>query len=152
MTKKPGKFKRLTERPFFGTMAKERKPWHDVHIFELVRAEISSWPLEIKKELGSVLTQLQKGQIVGTPNSKAIPSAGKGVSEIRIKDASGSYRVFYLVQTNKGVLVFHAFKKKTQKTPKKEIETALTGLVLATQKDSCCNQYAHFSKSVERST
>lgn len=33
-----------------------------------------------------------------------------------------AYRVFYTVVTESGVLVFHAFQKKTEKTPLKEIE------------------------------
>jgi len=41
-----------------------------------------------------------------------------------VKDSSGAYRVFYYLKTQKGILIFHCFKKKTQKTPKKEIELA----------------------------
>ena len=46
---------------------------------------------------------------------------GKGVEEIRVKDASGIYRAFYLAKFKNKVLVFHLFMKKTQKTPQKEI-------------------------------
>ena len=46
---------------------------------------------------------------------------GKGVEEIRIRDVSGAYRVFYFTRFQDAILIFHAFKKKTQKTSKKEI-------------------------------
>ena len=69
-----------------------------------------------------MIHRLQKGDVIGVPHSKPMKSVEIGVSELRVKDASGAYRVFYYVKTNQGILVFHAFVKKTQKTPKKEIE------------------------------
>ena len=47
---------------------------------------------------------------------------GKDVEEIRIKDTSGIYRIFYFTRLQNAILIFHAFKKKTQKTPKREID------------------------------
>jgi len=38
--------------------------------------------------------------------------------------ADGSFRVFYYTASSRGVLVFHAFAKKTQRTPPLEIELA----------------------------
>ncbi len=48
-------------------------------------------------------------------------TVGAGVFEIRLKDASGIFRVFYIIKVEYGILVFHSFKKKTQKTPVHEI-------------------------------
>ena len=56
------------------------------------------------------------------PLSKSMPSVGKGAEELRVKDSSGAYRVFYYTRLHDRVLVFHAFQKKTKKTPKHEIE------------------------------
>jgi phage-related protein len=50
-------------------------------------------------------------------------SVATGCFEIRLKGADGIYRVFYILKTEVGILVFHSFIKKTQKTPTKEIET-----------------------------
>jgi phage-related protein len=94
-----------------------------VYIFDPARKEIRAWPSEMKKDLGSVLTQLQLGESVGMPDVRSMPSIAKGASEIRMKDQSGIYRAFFVIQTDLGILVFHGFKKKTQKTPKNEIET-----------------------------
>jgi predicted XRE-type DNA-binding protein len=51
-------------------------------------------------------------------------SVAVGVEELRVKDRSGAYRVFYYTKLADSVLIFHAFAKKTQKTPLKEIALA----------------------------
>jgi phage-related protein len=99
------------------------KPWLTVHIYEPARSEIQHWPLEVKKDFGSILTKLQKGAFVGHPDTKPMINVAPGVFEVRLKDASGAYRAFYVVRTKLGIVVFHSFKKKTRKTPQQEIET-----------------------------
>src|ERR1700688_2668555 len=94
------------------------KNWHRVLIFEPARKEILLWPLEAKKDLGSILTKLQKGALVGYPDTEPIGTVGPGVFEVRVKEPSGIFRAFYVVKVEHGILVFHAFKKKSQKTPK----------------------------------
>jgi phage-related protein len=96
---------------------------HLVYFYDPARKEIREWPMEIKKDLGSILSLLQMGESVGMPDVKPMPSIAKGASEIRIKDQSGIYRVFFVIETDIGVLVFHGFKKKTQQTPQNEIDT-----------------------------
>ena len=49
---------------------------------------------------------------------------GPGVREIRIREASGAFRVIYLATLVDSVLVLHAFQKKTQQTPRKDIDLA----------------------------
>jgi phage-related protein len=46
--------------------------------------------------------------------------------EIKISSASGGYRIFYIgLKTNTNTMVLlHAYKKQSQKAPKKEIDTA----------------------------
>ena len=39
-----------------------------VLMYKSARNEILSWPLEVKKDFGSVLTKLQKGESVGYPD------------------------------------------------------------------------------------
>lgn len=105
------------------------KHWQLVHIYDPARDEIIEWPIEVKKDLGSILTKLQKREKVGMPDVRSMSSIAKGCSEIRLKDASGIFRVFYVIESENGILVFHAFKKKTEQTPQKEIETAQKRLV-----------------------
>lgn len=65
---------------------------------------------------------MQVGQKLEMPLARVMKNIGKGVEEIRIKDTSGIYRIFYFTRLQDVILIFHAFKKKTQKTPKKEID------------------------------
>lgn len=47
-----------------------------------------------------------------------------GLYELRIEYQSNIYRIFFCFDNGNIVILFNAFQKKTQKTPKKEIETA----------------------------
>ncbi len=47
-----------------------------------------------------------------------------GLFEIRIKAGSGIYRVFCCFDKGRIVILFNGFQKKSQKTPKNEIEKA----------------------------
>jgi len=53
-----------------------------------------------------------------------MPAVAAGVSELRVRGEDGISRVFYCTAAPEGVLVFHAFVKKTQRTPPLEIELA----------------------------
>jgi len=92
-------------------------------MYSPARKEILTWPVEIKKDLGSILTKLQKGDPVGEPSTSSMKSIAPGCFEIRLKGADGIYRAFYILKTEVGILIFHSFKKKSQKTPIKEIDT-----------------------------
>jgi phage-related protein len=45
-----------------------------------------------------------------------------GAYELRVRGADGIYRAFYFTKSSEGILVFHAFMKKTPKTPLEEID------------------------------
>lgn len=47
-----------------------------------------------------------------------------GIYEIRIELGSNIYRIFTFFDDNKLVILLHGFQKKSQKTPRKEIERA----------------------------
>ncbi len=51
-----------------------------------------------------------------------MPSVAPGVSEWRLHSEDGQYRTFYVTASSKGILVIHAFVKKTRQTPLAEIE------------------------------
>jgi phage-related protein len=57
---------------------------------------------------------------------KPMPTIGRGIEEIRIRDDSGFYRVLYTARFTDAVFVLHAFEKKTQRTSKRDIEIAKT--------------------------
>lgn len=88
------------------------------------REVIRSFPEDIRDKLGQVLFELQKGFKLTMPQSRPMPSVYLGVEELRTKGRDGIYRTFYFTKDARGILVFHAFVKKTQKTPPLEIELA----------------------------
>lgn len=58
------------------------------------------------------------------PLSRPMPSVAAGVHELRLRGDDGQFRVFYFTASADGILVIHAFAKKTEQTPQPEIETA----------------------------
>lgn len=77
-----------------------------------------------KFRLGRGLFRMQLGEQIGMPNSRPMPTVAPGVSELRVKGEDGIFRVFYYTASSLGVLVFHAFAKKAQRTPPLEMELA----------------------------
>ncbi len=55
-------------------------------------------------------------------------TVGPGVRELRIREAGGAFRVIYLANVEDIVVVLHAFQKKAQQTPQKDIELAASRL------------------------
>ena len=88
------------------------------------RDAIRDFPENVRREFGKVIFDLQKGNSLSMPLSRAMPSIASGVEELRVRDRSGAYRVFYYTKLADSVLIFHAFTKKTQKTPPQEIALA----------------------------
>jgi len=56
------------------------------------------------------------------PLSRPMPAVAPGVQELRVKDATVTVRVFYATGKGDAIAVFHAFLKKSQKTPMREID------------------------------
>lgn len=49
----------------------------------------------------------------------------EGLYEIRVQNGSNIYRIFCFFDEGKLIILANGFQKKTQKTPKKEIELAI---------------------------
>src|SRR5690606_6848549 len=77
-----------------------------------------------KREIGALLLLLQRGETLSEPLSKPMRAIHAKAHELRIKDRHGIYRIIYVYFSDKEILIPHAFMKKTQKTPKHEIELA----------------------------
>ncbi|RWX51732.1 Phage-related protein [Candidatus Electrothrix marina] len=63
------------------------------------------------------------GSNLGLPHTKPIE---KGLFELRVKSKEGIARVFFCTKVGKKIIMLHSFIKKSQKTPKKEINIAKT--------------------------
>ncbi|HHU27485.1 MAG TPA: type II toxin-antitoxin system RelE/ParE family toxin [Bacteroidales bacterium] len=58
-------------------------------------------------------------------SSKFITHIREGVFQLRIEYGSNIYRIFFVFDLGNIVVLFNGFQKKTQKTPKNEIDRAL---------------------------
>ncbi|MBT0570961.1 type II toxin-antitoxin system RelE/ParE family toxin [Curvibacter sp. CHRR-16] len=83
---------------------------------------LRDFPEDAKQDAGYQIDKVQRGE--QPDDFKPMPSIGKGVEEIRIWDESGTYRVVYTARIAEAVIVLHAFQKKTQATPKRDIDIA----------------------------
>lgn len=83
---------------------------------------LRAFPADARREVGYQIEALQQG---GQPaDFKPMPTVGKGVEEIRVQEAGGTFRVIYTARVAEAIFVLHAFQKKAQVTPKRELETA----------------------------
>jgi phage-related protein len=83
---------------------------------------------ETKIEIGTLLMVLQSGESLGGPQSKPMKSIHAKAHELRVKDKKGAYRVIYVLSIKDQILIPHAFTKKTQKSPQKEIDLSIKRL------------------------
>lgn len=110
----------MRECTVFGTLKKVKSVvWHPK-----ARDTVSSFPEPVRKEIGYLLFRLQNGDSFGAPHSSPMKTVSPGTNELRVRGSDGIYRVFYYTKSAEGILVFHAFVKKTPKTPHDEIDTA----------------------------
>src|SRR5262245_47617093 len=64
---------------------------------------------------------LEFGPNLGMPHTRAM---GEGLFELRIKGQEGIARVFYCIVVQQRIVMLHVFIKKSQKTPKRELDIA----------------------------
>lgn len=64
---------------------------------------------------------LAYGAHLGMPHTR---NMGDGLLELRLKSQEGIARVFYCTIVDKRIVMLHAFTKKSQKTPAKELKIA----------------------------
>jgi phage-related protein len=84
--------------------------------------QIRDFPDEARHEAGYQLERVQAGK--DPADWKPMPSVGLGVNEIRVREASGAFRLIYVARFAEAVYVIHAFQKKSRKTPKPDIDLA----------------------------
>ncbi len=100
-----------------------------VIVLRACRREIDALPEEVRGDLADALARLDIGLMLSMPLSRPMPSIGRGVHELRLRDRSGAYRVVYALVRRGTVHVLHAFKKTTRDTPAKNLEVAAKRLM-----------------------
>ena len=85
-------------------------------------AEIESWPADVVADYARMIELLiENGLNLGLPHLRAF---GEGLFELRPRGRSGIGRAFYCFLIGRRVMVLHAFVKKTQETPDRELKLA----------------------------
>lgn len=96
--------------------------WGIEYYNERVRNKVDELPVDMRAKYDEYIDVMEEyGPNLGMPHSKAM---GKGLFELRVKGKDGIARVFYCSQKGKIITVLHSFRKKTRKTPDKELDLA----------------------------
>jgi phage-related protein len=75
---------------------------------------------KVKAKLARIFDLLEdQGTAVGKPY---VAPLEEKLYEIRIEQDTNIYRILYFAYTEKRFILLHGFQKKTQKTPKKELD------------------------------
>lgn len=97
--------------------------WQIEFYNETVKNETHSFPKKILAKLLHIFDLIEEfGHKLGKPY---IDSFGDGLFEIRAKGQEGIGRSLFCYMSDKRIVILHSFVKKSQKTPKKELQIAL---------------------------
>jgi phage-related protein len=83
---------------------------------------LRGFPDTVRRNAGFQLDRVQRG--LNPDDWKPLSTVGQGVRELRVRDASGAFRVVYLASQEDGVYVLHVFQKKTRRTSRQDIALA----------------------------
>ena len=99
--------------------------WTVEFLDEDVKATLDAMPRDVRSSFEHIVRviQLQGLERVREPYVKHLEGP---LWEMRLKGRSGIARVIYVTALGRRLVIVHAFVKKTEKTPRREIETALT--------------------------
>lgn len=97
-------------------------PWVIGYYSEQVRLEIDALPVGIRASYTRLTELLEEfGIDLRMPHSRAM---GGGLFELRPKGREGVARVFYCMKSGSNIIMLHSFIKKTDETPKRELDIA----------------------------
>jgi phage-related protein len=89
------------------------------------KKNIEAFSPKAKQRAVTALTAISAGLNLSPQEFKYMPTVGMGVYELRIK-VDKQYRIFYVSKFDEAIYVIHAFSKKTQQTPDKEIQLGIS--------------------------
>jgi phage-related protein len=96
--------------------------WEILYYSEDVQEVINNWPVGIRAFYARVTERMETfGPNLGMPFTR---SMGEGLFEIRARGKEGIGRAFFCTIVDQRIVILHAYIKKTQKTPKKELKIA----------------------------
>jgi len=86
---------------------------------------IMSLPQSTRLEVFDAISLLDSGKTLRMPLSKNLSSIRPGLHELRLRDEGGQVRVIYFLKKHVAIYLIHAFRKKTQEIPRKELAVIL---------------------------
>src|SRR5881397_1262344 len=76
---------------------------------------------DARLEAGVLLRRLQRGESLGLPHSRPMPSIGRRCHELRINDEKATWRIVYRIDSD-AIVILEVFSKKSRTTPKAAID------------------------------
>jgi phage-related protein len=98
--------------------------WRVEFLDEGVKLALGAFPADIRASFERIVTLIESHGLerVREPYVKHLEGP---VWEMRMRGRDGIARAAYVTATGRRLVVVHVFPKKTQKTPRREIEIAL---------------------------
>jgi phage-related protein len=76
-----------------------------------------------RQEAGMLLRRLQRGESLGMPHSRPMPSVGARCHELRVRDEKRNWRVVYRIDDD-AIVIAEVFPKSSRQTPTRVIEVS----------------------------
>lgn len=87
-----------------------------------VAAQVDAWPAGIRASFLRIAElMVQHGPALGLPQTRAL---GGGLFEVRARGHEGIGRAFYCTVVDERIVILHAFIKKTEQAPQRELAIA----------------------------
>ena len=90
---------------------------------------------EARTEVGFLLRRIQGGEKPSLPWSRPMPSIGPRCHELRVVDEKMSWRIIYRIDED-AIVVADVFKKQTEQTPKRIIDSCKKRLQIYNSRSS----------------
>ncbi|MGH9433190.1 MAG: type II toxin-antitoxin system RelE/ParE family toxin [Terriglobia bacterium] len=98
--------------------------WTVETLSKTVDAEVEALPPDMRARLARIANLIEETGVerVGEPHVKHVEGR---LWEMRLKGRSGISRALYVTATGQRVVIVRAFVKKTERTPRREIDLGL---------------------------
>src|SRR5271165_1911616 len=99
-------------------------PWTVETLSATVDSEVEALPEDMRARLARIATLIEEKGLehMGEPHVRHVEGR---LWEMRLKGRSGISRALYVTAVGRRVIIVRVFVKKTEKTPRSEIELAL---------------------------
>jgi phage-related protein len=98
-------------------------PWTVGFLNAAVAREVEALPDDMRARLARLIRLIQDFGFRALPHD-AVKHLEGPLWELRVTGRDGISRAIYVTATGQRVVIVHAFVKKTQKTPRRELEIA----------------------------